>query len=102
MQHGNHGDADINFTSADSQSNTTILRQTFFGNIHPCHDFQATDDGGAESLDFSRHWLYLQHPVHSEANLQIAFLWFNMNIAGLLFNGFHHQFVDQLNNGGGL
>ena len=99
MQHGNDRHANVDLAAADGQSDASVLRQPFFRDVHAGHDFESADDRRAKSLDFGRHGLDLQHAIHAKANLQICLFRFDMNIAGLLFDGFQQQFVDQFDNG---
>ena len=68
VDHGDHGNADIDLAAADPQLDAAVLRQAALGDVQPGHDLQAADDGRLKAIDFRRHRLGVQHAVDAVAH----------------------------------
>ena len=95
MQHGDDRNADVDFVTTDRQPNTSVLRQTFFSDVHFGHDLESADDRGSKSLNLCRHRLDLQHTVDAKTDGEVIVFRFDVNVAGFLFDCLHDQFIHQ-------
>ena len=86
----------------DPDLDAAVLRQTFLGDVQLGHDLQAADNGGLKLIDFGRNRLNAQQTVDAKTNAQTLLLGFEMDVAGMLFEGFDEQFVDELDDRGRL
>ncbi len=68
VQHGNDGQADVDFAARDFELDAAVLRHALLGDVEPRHDLQAADDRGLKAIDLRRHRLQLQHAVDAIAN----------------------------------
>jgi len=95
VQHGDHGDADVDLASGDLELDAAVLGDPFLGDVQPGHDLQTADDGRLEAVDFRRHGLRLQHAVDPVADFQSRRLRLDVDVAGPGFHGLGEDLVDQ-------
>ena len=95
VDHGDHGDADIDLASAGAELDAAVLRQPPLGNVQPRHDLQTADDRGLEAVDLRRHRLGVQHAVDAIADPQARLLRFNVHVAGPQLDRLQQDLVDQ-------
>ena len=85
----------INCPANQSQTDTAVLRQAFFGDIQLGHDLDPRDDHWRQR---ARRLQYLtQHTVDPQANRQAVFKGFDMNIGRIFLDRLGQQRVDQTN-----
>ncbi len=95
VDHGDHGDADIDLAPARAELDAAVLRQTPLGNVQPRHDFQAADDGRLKAVDLRWHGLYVQNAVDTMAHAQTRLLRLDVNVAGPQIDRLQQDLVDQ-------
>src|SRR5262245_60467766 len=61
MDHGNHGNADVDLAAVNLELHAAVLRQALFGNVQPRHDFEAAEDGRLKAIDFGWDGLRVEH-----------------------------------------
>ncbi len=86
------GNAHVHAFAAQPQRDTTVLRQTLFGNIEVCHDFQARHQRGmqrARRLDD-----VAQHAVQPEAHDRTRLVRLKVNVGNLFAQSLQKQRVD--------
>src|SRR5690606_10040188 len=88
----------VDRVSADVQFDTSVLRQSAFGDVEVRHDLDAGNDGVGE-VAWRRDHL-VQHAVRTNANLELVFEGLEVDVARLILDGEeeHHvqQFADRL------
>ena len=100
MDHGDHGDADIDLATARAELDAAVLRQPPLGNVQPRHDLQAADNSRLEAVDLRRHGLGMQHAVDAIADPQAGLLRFKVHVAGPQLDRLQQDLVDQSHHGG--
>src|SRR5260370_14278213 len=100
MQHGNDGNAHVNFAGLHAHFDTAVLRQTLLGNVEPGHDLDTADDGRLKTADFRRQGLGLEKAVDTVTNVEAVFVRLNMEVAGALVGRLDEDLVHQLDDRG--
>ena len=88
---------DVNKALADLNLHATVLRQSLLGNVQPSHYLYSRNYRRMQSPGWAEH--VVQHPVQTEAHLQVLLVRFNMDIAGLTLNSLGKNVIDQLDYG---
>src|SRR5262245_25680817 len=102
VNHGNHGNADVDLAAVNFELHAAVLRQSLFGNVQPRHDLEAAHDRGFEAIDLGRDGLCVQDAVDAIADGDAVVLRLNVHVARSQVDGFHQDFVDEANDRGFL
>ena len=95
MQHGNHGNPNIDFAAGDEELDPPVLRHAFLGDIHLGHNLQPAEDRRLKTVELRRNRLALEHAVDPIPELHTVCLAFQVNIAGAGFDRFDENLVHQ-------
>ena len=90
------GDAHVDGASANAQRHATVLRNALFGDIKARHHLNARDQQRGEAALGAQD--FAQYAVDAKANLQVAFIGFDMNIRCFLFDSLGEHGVNQADN----
>src|SRR6185369_5803296 len=92
----NDRDADIDIAAGDQHPDAAVLRQAFFGDVETGHDLDARDQRILD--DFGGRKLFVEDAVDAEADQQIPFVRFDMDVADPLLDRFRENRVEQADN----
>src|SRR5206468_8243841 len=98
----NGGNADVDFFAFNTDVDTTVLRETFFRDVHPRHNFDTGDERRLEPFQLRRHRSLVQNTVDTIANAQLVFGRFKMNVRRAIFESFPDDLVNELDDAGFL
>ena len=90
------GDAHVDGASANAQRHATVLRNALFSDIKARHHLYARDQQRGEAALGAQD--FAQYAVDAKANLQVAFIGFDMNIRCFLFDSLGEHGVNQADN----
>ena len=91
---------DIQCFTGDGDLGTSILGDTFFGNIQRGDDFDTVDDQTDDtSLKIQ---MFFQSTVNTQSHLTLAFATLNMDIGSPFLQGLEKERIDQFDNRCGL
>jgi len=98
MRAGQGRDAHVDRARAQAQADAAVLRQAFFGNVQLGHDFQARDQRGVQRAVGLHH--FAQCAVHPKAHARMAFVGFDVDVAGAIARRLRQQGVEHADDGG--
>ena len=102
VEHRDDRHTHIDLAPLDTDVDSSVLRESFFGNVQAGHDLQSRDDRVRKLMDLRREWLDAEHAVDAKADREPFLLRLDMDIARSLFEGFDQQLVHQLDDGRSL
>ena len=82
MNSRNRGNTDIVFPTVNHNGHTTILRLSFFGNIHAAHDFDTGGNCRKETVVVDH--FFIESTIDTVAHTNLCLQCFYMNITGSL------------------
>jgi len=90
---GNRAHADVDLAFADHHARGAVLRQTFFGDVEPRHDFQPRGQRGFKRL--GQIGLLAQDTVDARAQTQAVRKGFDVDVGGVFLQRLQQDRVDQ-------
>ncbi len=96
----NRGDADVDIAARDAQPDAAVLRQPLLGNVEARHHLDARGDRGLNPLGGRDH--VVEHPVHAEADDQLALEDLDVNVAGAVLDRLREHPIDELDDRRGV
>ena len=93
-------DTKIDIAPGNIFLNTTVLRQSAFGDIHICHHFHARNNRQSEMSRRRRH--FVECPVDTIADFEFVFERLEMNVAGPVLDRLVENQIDETDDRGGV
>ena len=97
MGTGQCGNSDIDRARTQTQTDAAILRQSLLGNVEFGHDFQARNKGCVQRAIGLNH--FAQVAIDPKAHTGVAFIRFNVNVAGAVARRLGEQCIQHADDG---